>query len=155
MKFLIALLLIAPLAALQPSGASAQGVQIATFNLNWGNRRGDQVLEAIAAANADILCLQETTPQSEQFLSERLADRYPEFHAVGHAGKYRAERFVFASKLPPQKLRFHPPVDGLFGFYAPTYRSATRTLTSSMSICRRSSSRAAVDGATRSGRSRQ
>jgi endonuclease/exonuclease/phosphatase family metal-dependent hydrolase len=102
--------------------AAAQSIRVATFNVNWGNQHGDRMLEAIAAAKADILCLQETTPQAERFLKPRLADRYPEFHVVGHEGDYYAERFVFASRVKPLALKFHPPEAGLFGFYVATFR---------------------------------
>ena len=50
-------------------------MRVATYNLNYANQSGDAVLNAIAEADADILCLQETTPKSERFLSEKLAGR--------------------------------------------------------------------------------
>lgn len=103
------------------ASARGQTVRIATFNVNWGNRYGDDVLDAIETSNADVVCLQETTPQSEQFLREQLSDIYPSFHAAGYQGKYLAERFVFASKLAPRDLQFQPPKAGLFGFYAATF----------------------------------
>jgi len=108
--------------------AIAQSIRVATFNVNWGNRHGDQVLAAIAASNADILCLQETTPQSERFLKQHLRDRYFEFHAVGHQGAYAAERFAFASQLKPRDLTFHPPQAGLFGLYAATFSLGDRNI---------------------------
>ncbi len=123
MKSLATLLLVA---FLVPSPAHGQSVRVATYNLNWGNRRGDQVIDAITTANADILCLQETTVQSEQFLRRHLADRYPEFHAVGHNGQYAAERFVIASTTRPRDLTFHPPGRGLFGFYTAIFRIGNR-----------------------------
>lgn len=95
-----------------------QSVRIATYNLNWGNRQGDQVLDAIAASKADILFLQETTRQSERFLQSRLQFSYPYFHAEGHDGRFAAERFAFASKVPLRDVVFAPPDKGLFGFYS-------------------------------------
>ena len=41
--------------------ASADSICVATYNLNWSNRRGDEVLAAIEASKADVLFLQETT----------------------------------------------------------------------------------------------
>lgn len=101
--------------------AYAQSLRVATFNVNFANRQGDEVLDAISEADADILCLQETTTQSEKFLRKHLAAKYPEFHAVGHKGKHFAERFVFASKLKPRDLVFVPPAEGPFGFYCATF----------------------------------
>ena len=106
---------------LTPSLAGGQSVRVATFNVNYANRLGDQVLDAIAESKADILCLQETTGQSEEFLRKHLAATYPEFHSVGHQGHYYAERFVFASRMKPRDVVFVPPQDGLFGFYCATF----------------------------------
>ena len=101
-------------------GAQAQSLCVATYNLNNGNRRGDQVLDAISRASPDLICFQESTTQSEQFLRDRLAKTYPFFHSVGHEGKYYAERFAFASKTKLTDVEFVPPTQGLFGFYLAT-----------------------------------
>ncbi|MFU7559408.1 endonuclease/exonuclease/phosphatase family protein [Roseiconus sp. JC912] len=94
----------------------AKPFRIATYNLNWGNRRGDQVLDAISKAKPDLVCFQESTQQSERFLQDKLAEDFPHFASVGHQGRYAAERFSFASKLPLSDVRFIPPSAGLFGF---------------------------------------
>ena len=117
MKTTASLLFIAYILA---ADASGQTIRVATYNLNWGNRRGDQVIDAITAANADVLCLQETTRQSEEFLKRRLADRYPEFCSAGYKGKYGAERFAIASRFRLRDRKFYRPSAGLFGFYAAT-----------------------------------
>ena len=96
--------------------ACANSIRVATYNLNWGNRRGDQVLDAIKTANPDLICFQETTRQSERFLQTQLQDKYPHFHAIGHQDQFAAERFAFASRFELTNLKFHPPTDGLFGF---------------------------------------
>lgn len=101
--------------------ASGQTIRVATYNLNWGNRRGGQVIDAIIAANADVLCLQETTRQSERFLKRKLADRYPEFRSAGYKGKYGAERFTIACGTRLRNWKFHRPSAGLFGFCAATF----------------------------------
>ena len=109
------------LAYVLAADASAQTIRVATYNLNWGNRRGDQVIDAIKAADADVLCLQETTRQSEQFLKHILADRYPEFWSAGYTGKYGAERFAVASRTKLRDRKFYRPSAGLFGFCAATF----------------------------------
>lgn len=95
----------------------AQPLRVATYNLNYANRSSDEVLDAIAEGDADILCLQETTPNSERFLRRELAAVYPEFYAAGHKGKRFAERFVTASKRKLRDVVFEPPGDDPFGFY--------------------------------------
>ncbi|OYP31126.1 endonuclease/exonuclease/phosphatase family protein [Rhodopirellula sp. MGV] len=99
---------------------SADSIRIATYNLNWANRRGDQVLDAIRVTSPDVICFQETTPQSETFLQKQLGDRYPHFHSVGHNGQYPAERFSFASRFELSDLAFTPPTADFFGFYSAT-----------------------------------
>lgn len=101
--------------------AYGQSFRIATFNVNFANTRGDQVLAAVAEASPDILCFQETTLQSEDWLRKQLTDSHPEFPSAGHEGKYYAERFAFASKLKPVELAYRPPTSGLFGFYGAKY----------------------------------
>lgn len=112
------------LALMLPSIASAETFRVASYNLNWGNRRGDQVIDAIKTAAPDLICFQETTVQSERFLRERLAPTFPHFYAVGHHGRYAGERFAFASKSELTDLTFSPPVAGLFGFYSARYSFA-------------------------------
>tara|TARA_R110002073_G_scaffold11898_9_gene53641 strand:- start:2875 stop:3738 length:864 start_codon:yes stop_codon:yes gene_type:complete len=115
------------LALVLASHACADSIRVATYNLNWGNRRGDQVLDAIATAAPDVICFQETTVHSERFLSKRLAATYPHFHSIGHNGRYAAERFAIASKVELADLKFAPPNAGLFGFYSATVNfSGTR-----------------------------
>lgn len=115
-------------AFLHATDACGQSIRIATYNLNWGNRRGDQVLDAIATADPDLICFQETTVQSEGFLRDRLSESHPHFHSIGHEGRYAAERFAFASKIELTDLSFAPPTAGLFGFYSARLRLADDTL---------------------------
>lgn len=99
------------------SSCAGQALRIATLNLHWDNRRIDQALVAVAAANADIVCFQETTKESERVLRDRLSNTHPHFCAIGHQGRYMEERFAIVSRLPLRATEFHPPEAGLFGFY--------------------------------------
>lgn len=116
MKILIAVLI--TLASM--SSADAQTLAVATYNLNYANRRGDQVLDAITKSKADLICFQETTQESERFLKERLSQSHPYFYSVGHDGRYFAERFAFACKSALTNVEFVPPGVGLFGFHTAT-----------------------------------
>ena len=58
----------------QPTGPH---FSLLTYNVNWGAADPAGVLRAIALADADIVCLQETTPVWERHLRPRLADTYP------------------------------------------------------------------------------
>ncbi len=108
------------LTLLLTSSLGAESISIATYNLNYANRRGDLILDAIAASAADVICFQESTIESEAFLSKRLASSHPHFYSTGHQGRYSAERFAFASKFKLTDIVFTPPDSGLFGFLAAT-----------------------------------
>src|SRR5262245_27323173 len=51
--------------------------RVLTFNVNWGGPGADQAAEIIRKSGADIVCLQETTPEWEQFLRQTLGRDYP------------------------------------------------------------------------------
>lgn len=91
--------------------------RVATYNLNWANRHLDQAVEAIRTSEADIVFLQETTPISERFLQQQLAESHPHVHFVGHRRQFGAERFGFASRFPLTDVSFEPPGAGLFGSF--------------------------------------
>ncbi len=108
MKNLISIIIVFILS----SSAWADTFCVATYNLNYANRRGDQVLDAVATADPDLVCFQETTIQSERFLREHLEKTHPFFYSVGHKGQYYAERFAFASKTELTDVKFRPPNAG-------------------------------------------
>lgn len=105
-----------------------QTIAIATYNINWGNPNLPQLVKTLRAADADVVCLQETTAASERFLQHYLAERYPHIEFHGHDGKFAAERFGFLSKLPLDKLAYYPPKHGLFGFYCAIVKSGETTI---------------------------
>jgi len=59
----------------QPDGPSTK---VLTWNVNWGGPRPEAVVRALLEADADIVCLQETTPQWEAYLRPRLSELYPD-----------------------------------------------------------------------------
>lgn len=71
-----------------PESPTGPHVKVLTFNVNYGGPAPGLALEAIAGEDADLVCLQETTPAWEAFLRPRLKDRYPhaDFHHSGGAG---------------------------------------------------------------------
>jgi endonuclease/exonuclease/phosphatase (EEP) superfamily protein YafD len=65
---------------------------IMTYNVDFAMPCAEATVEAIASADADVVCLQETTPAWERLLGERLGGRYA--HAAfrhGGAGRPGAE----------------------------------------------------------------
>src|SRR5258705_5225817 len=64
-------------------------LRMMTYNVNFGGAGMELALAAIAEADADLVCLQETTPAWEQELRGALAGIYPrmEFRHTGGAGE--------------------------------------------------------------------
>lgn len=93
--------------------------RIATFNINYGNVNLTDIVRTIRKADADVICLQETTNayrnDSETRLKREFLKTHPYIYFVGHKGRYAAERFGFLSKYPLADCRLAPPVHGLFG----------------------------------------
>jgi endonuclease/exonuclease/phosphatase (EEP) superfamily protein YafD len=51
-----------------------------TYNVNWGGPAPELAARAILDSKADIVCLQETTPEWETFFRARLGTEYPFMH---------------------------------------------------------------------------
>ncbi len=90
---------------------SQPSVAIVTYNINWGSPNPEQVAEFLQAANADIVCLQETHRQWEVFLQDRLSKIYPycSFHSSRGAGG-----IAFMSKYPLNNIRLLKAQAGWF-----------------------------------------
>jgi endonuclease/exonuclease/phosphatase family metal-dependent hydrolase len=115
----IALIIAATAIAVAPPSPAARPIslRVATYNVNWGNADLKELATAIQRADADVVCLQETTAASEELLRETFKAGYPHIRFQGHEGRFAAERFGFLSRLPLRNVRFVPPQHGLFGTY--------------------------------------
>lgn len=109
-----------------PSAKANTHLRVATFNINWGNVNLPDIKRAIVASKADVVCIQESTRRSEQFLTRFFRDEYPQIVFRGHRGRYAAERFGFLSKRPLEDIHFLPPEHGLFGTLFATIRHRDR-----------------------------
>src|SRR6266480_4414441 len=86
-------------------------LRILTYNVNFGGVAMHQATAAIAEADADIVCLQETTPSWENVLRRDLSTIYPhmEFRHSGGAGGQ-----AFLSKLELQEIAYVTETPGWF-----------------------------------------
>ena len=83
-------------------------LRMMTYNVNFGGAAIDLAVAAIAEADADLVCLQETTPAWEQELRGALAGIYPrmEFRHSGGAGgqailsKYELQEVAYVRETP-------------------------------------------------------
>lgn len=82
---------------------------IETYNIQDTSSGDPATLEAVGAANADVICLQEVTPVWEQALRTRYEEAYPfmMFHALDGS-----EGLGFLSRFPLTDLGFHEEVHG-------------------------------------------
>jgi len=103
-----------PRPAVAPSpGAARYTVQ--SYNVECGEHRDASIIDAVGAARADIVCLQETTPQYEAVLRPRYAAQYP-FQLYRHnepdtgaAGLAILSRFpVIDRGHHPSPMGWHP-----------------------------------------------
>ena len=56
--------------------ARTSKIRVATYNINYGNRQLNAVAEAIRRADADVVCLQETNVESENYLRQEFSNTY-------------------------------------------------------------------------------
>lgn len=84
---------------------------VLTYNVNFGGPAPDLAVETIAEADADIVCLQETTAAWENLLRARLAEQYPQmrFFPLGGAGG-----MALLSRLPIVEVQRVDPTAGWF-----------------------------------------
>lgn len=95
-------------------GHDATAFTIATLNVNWGNVNLPAIVSAIREADADLVALQETNEESQAWLQDELAPRYPDmlFH---DPQEFPAGGFGFLSKAPVIRHTYVPREHGLFG----------------------------------------
>ena len=90
-------------------------LRIATYNINFANRRLDAVVDAIRRADADVVWLQETNDESAAVLRREFAGRYPHIRFYGSVRPYAAGGFALLSAFPLKREKFMPAEHGLFG----------------------------------------
>jgi endonuclease/exonuclease/phosphatase (EEP) superfamily protein YafD len=86
---------------------------VATYNVNYGNADLRGVVQAIRRCGADVVALQETNKQSEDYLRRELTKTYPHmtFHHARAAGG-----FAILSKAPIEKPGYLPPLRSAGGW---------------------------------------
>ncbi len=80
---------------------------VESYNVECGKHRDRSIIEAVGAGHADIVCLQETTPDYEARLRPRYAERYPYQlyrHNLPHPG---AAGLAVLSRFPVVDRGYH------------------------------------------------
>jgi len=101
--------------ATRPHEAPAEPhISVMTYNVNWGGGpRPELAVEIIAQSNADMVCLQETTPSWESYLGRRSKSYYSHMifrNTPGRAGG----GLGFLSKYPLTNVAYIPSKNGFF-----------------------------------------
>jgi endonuclease/exonuclease/phosphatase (EEP) superfamily protein YafD len=95
-----------------------------TYNVNWGGPRPELAVDVIRKSGADIVCLQETTLEWEQYLRQALGHEYSvvEFRQsqtrVGGG-------LAFLSKLPAREVAYVPSETGWFDGWIMAFDTAS------------------------------
>jgi len=84
---------------------------VMTYNVNYGMPGAAEAAGAILQGDADIVCLQETTPQWQAYLAGKLSRKYPH-RDYKHAGA--AGGMAFLAKRPFRQVAQTSPKAGWF-----------------------------------------
>jgi endonuclease/exonuclease/phosphatase family metal-dependent hydrolase len=86
-------------------------LKVITYNVNWGFVQPQRVVDFLAGADADIICLQETHSRWEAVLKARLGTRYPYCAFRDSPG---AGGIAIMSRYRLRDVRVIEPNDGWF-----------------------------------------
>src|SRR6476469_7755146 len=95
--------------ARKPETPTGPHFSVLTYNVNFGGPRPELAIDAIARADADVVCLQETNPAWEQSVRAGLGSVYP--HISFHHGPV-AGGMAMLSKLPVRRIDYLAPQVG-------------------------------------------
>jgi len=97
--------------------------RILTYNVNWAGPRPDLAAETIRQSGADIVCLQETTAEWEQFLRQALGGDYS-LVRFRHSQSRYGGGLGFLSKLRGGEIAFIPSQTGWFDGWIMRFETA-------------------------------
>ncbi|HKS38199.1 MAG TPA: endonuclease/exonuclease/phosphatase family protein, partial [Verrucomicrobiae bacterium] len=108
--FVVSVLFLAQYAT---SDAATKGFSVATWNVSHDNTNLAEIAALIRKMDADLICLQEPTPDAERMIRSELNRIYAHMH-FGSGGQY-ADGFGVLSKFPFTRTNFLAAKHGLFG----------------------------------------
>jgi len=106
----------------QPEIPTGPSLKVMTWNVNWGGPAPELAVQTILEADADIVCLQETTESWERYLRERLSARYPFMTFRPPSWRY-AGGLAFLAKEPGEQVAFIPSDTGWFDAWIMRFRT--------------------------------
>ena len=102
---------------------TAPHIRVLTYNVNWGAARPDLAADAILRSGADIVCLQETTPQWEQYLRQALGTDYS-FAEFRNSTTRMGGGLGFLAKGPAREVAYVPSETGWFDGWIVKFETA-------------------------------
>ena len=106
-----------------PEVANGPHFKVLTYNVNWGGPRPDLAAEAIRKSGADIVCLQETSPEWAEFLRRSLGSEYS-FTAFRDSRLRSGGGLGFLSKLPAHEVAYIPSDTDWFDGWIMSFETA-------------------------------
>jgi endonuclease/exonuclease/phosphatase family metal-dependent hydrolase len=91
--------------------------------VNWGGARADLAAEIIRRSRAEIICLQETTPQWEQYLRQTLGSDY-RFAEFRDSKNRMGGGLAFLAKIPAREVAYVPSETGWFDGWIMKFETA-------------------------------
>lgn len=85
----------------------APHLRVLTYNVNWSGPRPDLTAELLRQSGAEIVCLQETTPQWAEYLRQALARDYP-FMQFRDSKNRMGGGLGFLAKVPAREVAYLP-----------------------------------------------
>ena len=104
-------LLVGCRSARQVEELSANSFRLVSYNVNWGGAGAEGVAKIIRESEAEIVCLQETTPDWEGFLRRSAGRDYP-FEKFKESKDRMGGGLAFLSKVPAREVAYIPSETG-------------------------------------------
>jgi endonuclease/exonuclease/phosphatase family metal-dependent hydrolase len=98
-------------------------LRVLTYNVNWSGARPDLAVEIIRNSGADIVCLQETTPQWAAFLRQALGRDY-RFAEFRDSKNRMGGGLGFLAKIPAHEVAYIPSETGWFDGWIMKFETA-------------------------------
>jgi endonuclease/exonuclease/phosphatase family metal-dependent hydrolase len=122
--FLLALCLVGCRSVRQPEALTGLTTKLLTYNVNWGGAGADQVAAIIRDSKAEIVCLQETTPEWEHLLKQVMPADYG-FARFRQSEGRMGGGLAFFSKLPAREVAYIPSATGWFDGWIVEFATAS------------------------------
>jgi endonuclease/exonuclease/phosphatase family metal-dependent hydrolase len=128
MKKLIGLVLLAAMlcgcrATRTAQVPSAPSLRVLTYNVNWGGARPDLAVDVIRRSGAEIVCLQETTPEWEHYLRQALGRDYS-FAEFRSSKNRMGGGLGFLAKVSAREVAYVPSETGWFDGWLMKFETA-------------------------------